>query len=797
MAILSVGMVGSFWVFQEYGQFTTELQELKDTYVDAQKAGIKQEVERVLAYIDFKRQTTEQQLKDSIQSRVYEAVAVANNIYTTYRGEKSDQEIQELIKETLRPWRFNNGRGYFFIYDMQGNNVLLPFSPSLEGQNLWNLQDSKGNYTIQIATEMIREAGEGFQRWYWYKPGEYQKMSEKIGFHKQFEPYGWWVGTGEYVEDFERDVQRETLEWINKIRFGEDGYIFAYGFNGVTLAHFKQENIGINQWNFKDANGIYVLRKLISISQQEGGGFLNYVGTVRPSTGLPSPKIGYARSVKDWGWMVGAGVYVDSINKTISLKRQNLIAKIQKNILTIFLILVASLLIIGVLLRYIYRKTTKDLVIFNRFFKQAATQSLHISDDLVHFSEFKSLAHSANQMVSERNRVSASLENLREQLIRSRKMEALGVLAGGVAHDLNNVLSAVVGYPDLLLANLPDDSPHRKSILAIKDSGIKAASIVQDLLTLARRGVAQRITLNINSIIENYLQSPEHQKILSDNPGVDLTISLDPNLLMVKGSQVHLQKTIMNLVANAAEAQPNGGSIHIKTENRYIDFQAQKEAEPAEGEYIFLAIEDKGFGIAESDLEHIFEPFFSKKHPGKSGTGLGMAVVWGTVQDHDGYINIVTAENRGTTFELLFPATRKDEIELGEADEIANLSGNGESILVVDDLREQRELAKAILTELGYTVEVAVSGEAALEYLKHHQVDLLFMDMIMEPGIDGLETFKRALLLHPNQKGIIASGYTETDRVKAAISIGVGQYVKKPYTLDTIGKVVKEELNRV
>jgi len=302
----------------------------------------------------------------------------------------------------------------------------------------------------------------------------------------------------------------------------------------------------------------------------------------------------------------------------------------------------------------------------------------------------------------------------------------------------------------------------------------------------------------MNSIIENYLQSPEHQKIMNNNPGVHVTNSLDPQLMMVNGSQVHLQTTIMNLMTNAAEAQPNGGSINIITENRYIELlPAHGQGEIKEGDYVFLAIEDKGFGIAAADLEHVFEPFFSKKHPGKSGTGLGMAVVWGAVQDHEGYINVVTAESQGTTFELYFPATREDIIEMDNSYDMENLRGNGESVLIVDDLREQRELAKAILTTLGYTAEIAASGEAALEYLRHHQVDLLLLDMIMEPGIDGLETFKQSLLLHPNQKAIIASGYTETDRVKAAISLGVGQYVKKPYTVSTIGKAVKEELCRL
>ncbi len=796
VAVLSVGMVGSFWVSQEYKKFNAELIKIKDDYITDQKAKIKQEIDRVMAYVDYKRAATENELKESIKARVYEAIALANNLYKTYQGQKSDKEIQNLIKEALRPLRFNNGRGYYFIFDMQGNNILHPTSPHFEGKNVLNLQDSRDSYLIQRMIKVLRDKGEGFLHWYWYKPDDQENMSEKIGFNKQFEPYEWLIGTGEYIEDFEQDVQREVLTRINTIRFGKDGYIFVYDFDATTLAHFKQKNLGVNRWDYTDANGTYVVKEFIRISQHDDGGFLEYVGTIRPSTGLPAPKIGYARAVKDWKWMVGAGVYVDSINAVVASKRKALIAKIKKDILSILAILIVSLFIIGIISRYIARKTTDNISIFTHFFEKAATESTKISDESVHFSEFKWLARSANQMVEERKKASASLAKLQEQLIRSRKMEALGVLAGGVAHDLNNVLSAMVGYPDLILANLPADSPHRKQILTIKDSGEKAASIVQDLLTLARRGVAQRVTLNINSIIENYIQSPEHEKIMKGNPDVLVTTNLDPSLMQISGSQIHLQTTIMNLVANAAEAQPNGGAIRITTDNRYIDLPVQEHSEIPEGEYVVLAVKDQGVGIAQKDLEHIFEPFFTKKHLGKSGTGLGMAVVWGTVQDHDGHIDVSTTENRGTTFELYFPVTRVDIFDMGNTDEIEHFHGEGESILVVDDLLEQRELAKAILTKLGYNAETAASGEAALEYLERHKVDLLVLDMIMEPGIDGLETYKQSLLLHPDQRAIIASGYTETDRVKAAISLGVGQYVKKPYTVITIGKAIKEELQR-
>lgn len=296
-------------------------------------------------------------------------------------------------------------------------------------------------------------------------------MSEKIGFSKRITPYNWWIGTGEYIEDFEKIVQKEALQYINTIRFAEDGYIFVLDFDGVTLAHFNKNILGVNRWNLQDANGVYINRRLIAASQQKDGGYVEYVGTVRPSTGLPAPKIGYAKALMDWRWTIGCGVYVDSIHTTLALKKKALTKGIQQNILFVLGVLVLALVIIGFVSNYFARKIINNIKIFTQFFNTASTEAIEIEDDSVHFSEFKTLAGSANKMIEERNRAAQSLKQLQEKLVRSQKMEALGILAGGVAHDLNNLLSGVIGYPDLILATLPPDSPYRKHIITIQNSG--------------------------------------------------------------------------------------------------------------------------------------------------------------------------------------------------------------------------------------------------------------------------------------------------------------------------------------
>ncbi len=188
--------------------------------------------------------------------------------------------------------------------------------------------------------------------------------------------------------------------------------------------------------------------------------------------------------------------------------------------------------------------------------------------------------------------------------------------------------------------------------------------------------------------------------------------------------------------------------------------------EVKEGDYAVLTVSDTGMGIPAENREKIFEPFYTKKTMGRSGTGLGLAIVWGTVKDHNGYIDVQTEVGEGTTFTLYFPVTREELIAQQQKAPIERYMGKGESVLVVDDIAEQREMAATILRGLGYQVRSVFSGEEAVEYLKGNKADILVLDMIMAPGIDGLETYRRVLEINPKQKAILVSGFSETERVK-------------------------------
>jgi PAS domain S-box-containing protein len=381
---------------------------------------------------------------------------------------------------------------------------------------------------------------------------------------------------------------------------------------------------------------------------------------------------------------------------------------------------------------------------------------------------------------------------LKEKLERAYRMESLGILAGGVAHDLNNMLGPLVGYPELILRKLPEDSPVRQQIVRMGRSAKDAADVIQDLLTLARRGRYEMKPTDLNEAIRGYLDSPAAAKMIEGHPQVNLNITLNDGPCLIMGSTPHLSKAIMNLIVNAYDAMPEGGEINVTTSLQTLARLHSGHDRINPGEYIVFSVKDNGPGIEKNDLDKIFEPYYSKKKMGTSGSGLGLSVVYGIVKDHNGYYDVLSEPGKGAEFLLYFPATAR----LVAADNDVALDFNGsEKLLVVDDSADQREVATELLSSLGYEVASVSSGRAAVDYLKSHRVDLVVLDMIMEKDFDGLETYRVILNSHPHQKAIIVSGFSATDRVEQTLALGAGRYIKKPYTRQEIGRAVRETLD--
>ena len=410
-------------------------------------------------------------------------------------------------------------------------------------------------------------------------------------------------------------------------------------------------------------------------------------------------------------------------------------------------------------------------------------------------AELRTANEMLHQEMEERKQAEKEARESEEKLARSRRMESLGFMAGGIAHDLNNILAGIVSYPDLLLMDLPEENPIRKPIERIKESAQRAVDVVSDLLTVARGVAAAKEVVNLNTIVEEFLSSAESKQIESINPSTTLKAQLDLDPLSISCSSVHIKKCLLNLVTNAYESIEESGNIVVSSRNCHLDELLSGYEDVPKGEYAVLTVSDNGSGIPADDIERVFEPFYTKKVMGRSGTGLGLAVVWNTVKSHEGYIDVTSCEG-GTQFELFFPMIRDALTAEKEQSRLEDYLGSGERVLVVDDEEMQREIACELLAKLGYSAEAVSSGEEAIEYLRKRSADLIVLDMFMPKGMDGRETYEEALKITPNQKAIIASGFAETEDVKAAQRLGAGRYVKKPYTIETIGIAVKEELEK-
>ncbi|WP_028582954.1 hybrid sensor histidine kinase/response regulator [Desulfogranum mediterraneum] len=384
--------------------------------------------------------------------------------------------------------------------------------------------------------------------------------------------------------------------------------------------------------------------------------------------------------------------------------------------------------------------------------------------------------------------------NLQEQLTDAKRMESLGLMAGSVAHDLNNILAGIITYPELLLLDLDENFKYREEITMVRDAGRRAAAVVDDLLTVARGASCKKEPRNINTIVSGYFSSVEYNNICQRFPEITVLSYLEDRLLTINCSGMHISKSLTNLVNNAAEAIQTRGVITVTTRNLCLQQPYQGYELIEAGEYVVIAVEDDGAGISPEDRAKIFSPFYSKKIMGRSGTGLGLAVVWNTVHDHGGYIDLGSSK-AGTLFSLYFPVIKACCRTSVRPAALPTHQGKGQRILVVDDQKSQREIASRLLNRMGYQPYTVPSGEQALEFIKEKQVDLVILDMLMDPGINGCETYRRILEEVPEQKAIITSGYSSSRDVDLARELGITQFIKKPYSLHELGQALQLEFS--
>ncbi len=394
--------------------------------------------------------------------------------------------------------------------------------------------------------------------------------------------------------------------------------------------------------------------------------------------------------------------------------------------------------------------------------------------------------------LTERKRAQQQREKLQEQLMQSQKMEAVGTLAGGVAHDFNNLLTVIKGHCDIGLRHLDDPQTLESNLTQIRESANRAANLTRQLLLYSRSEPMDMELLNVNTAVSGMF------KMLKRLIGEDVTVRTDlaDDLWDVKADPGNIEQVIMNLSVNARDAMPGGGTLIFRTSNKRIDEKyAYDNAYARAGRYVCLEVEDTGSGMNTETRERIFEPFFTTKGSGK-GTGLGMSVVYGIVQEHNGWIHIYSAPGEGTSFKIYIPASfEKRKPERNTADILKQGAGGGERILLVEDEQEVLAATRLLLEESGYTVETTESAEEALELFvqRGEDFDLIFTDTIL-PGKTGLQLIDEVRKISPDVRVLLCSGYTGDRLNRENIQEQKLPFIQKPYDLADLLDTVKKQL---
>ncbi|MCX7981725.1 MAG: PAS domain S-box protein [Syntrophales bacterium] len=380
------------------------------------------------------------------------------------------------------------------------------------------------------------------------------------------------------------------------------------------------------------------------------------------------------------------------------------------------------------------------------------------------------------------------MKKMEEALIRSEKMEAIGNLAGGVAHDFNNILQAVLGYATLIQMNHPKGSDDHVRAQLIINAATSAMELIKRLLGFARSTPGDVSTFDLNDEITKIVQMYGRTK-----KGIEIHIKLGPNLPSVEGDRVQIEQVFLNILVNAGQAMPEGGDIFVETEEVEIDEQTARIHRVKAGHYVKVSITDTGIGMDEETRSKIFEPFFTTKSP-EEGTGLGLTTAYGIVKAHHGFINVYSELGRGTTFSVYLPASDKAVVEHKEKGKTAPTGC--ETILVVDDELPVLDVAADILSYLGYTVLKASGGEEAISIYRERKadIDLVILDMIM-PRMNGKDVFIRLKEIDPSVRVCITTGYTQTGQALEMLDLGVKAFIQKPYAISELAHRIREILD--
>jgi len=780
--------------YLEYREFQTNSTQLEAKHHTATKELLRNEVTRITQLIEDKRSKIESRLKQRIRLRTNQAHASATQIYNTYHNIWPENKLKDTIKAALRSQKFFNGDGYYFAHSLDGTVQLHGLKPHIEGQNRFGFKNSKDQYVVQDLLKIINKKSEGFHSYNYVSYSQPDFEREKIVFVKHFKPFNWSIGTGDYKANIEHIIKQEILDYIKQVRFGKNSYIFVVDYQGTVVMNVSQQHlIGKNIWNLEDPNGIKVIQEERKAVENPDGAFIYYTWN-KPSTSKPSPKVSFMKGIEDWQWMIGAGLYLDDIQSDIDALQINLKKQIISKMITLLILTMISVFIVIIRTNYTSEKISREQTLLIDFFTNLSSSPEKIDLNKVQFTEFTSLAKSANIMLDRQENIENDKKNIEIQLRQSQKMEALGKIVGGIAHDFNNLLGIMMGYAELLKTNLSKDSQNQSYASQIFDASMRGSKLTKKLLGISRSKEQFAEHIELNTLLNENREL--FQKTITAR--VLLDYKLEEPLPLIYCDQSDLNDCLLNLCINAMHAMKDTEypKLSFKTSHILIPTINAAKLGITAGEFIEFAITDNGTGIDEQILEHIFEPFFTTK--GDLGTGLGLSQVYAFMKRCNGAIEIDSIPAKGTRVALLFPAKKsyheKHKQKSTKSRSRETLDGN-ETILIVDDEPSLTAMTATILENKGYKALTCNSGKSALDILSNQKVDLLISDMIM-PEMSGDELASTVKQQYPQLPILLASGYSEQHNLNQLDPELYENILIKPFDSTALLQRIRSLLNK-
>ncbi|WP_024955529.1 sensor histidine kinase [Sulfurospirillum arcachonense] len=665
-----------------------DINELRENYIEEQKRIVKDHVDISIQYINTSREIRLKRVKQNLKDNIQNAYTFMENTYEKYHKTMPEKDLKELITSALRKIRFLNGRGYYYISNMDGLSIMHGKMKSLENTNL-STGPIKNVREVQAKiVNLLLKQNEGFLQYKWFRKNVPDGIkSKKIAYVKYFKPYNWYIGAGDYIEDIEEELKSDLLDIIGKIRFGTDGFIFVATYSGVGISHPDKTIEGKDSFNLRDKNGFLFVQELIKVAKSnKDGGYVRYIGPYRPETGKPGEKITYTKGVGNWDWFVGSGLFIEPLESELKLKEE----KLNQDFMYVATFLFFVFAIIGLIIYFGAKKFSKNIDEsfheFEIFFAKTAENNVSLDVKNMEFVEFEVLAKHTNELVNKIKDLNQNLEAKVAQrtqelkhtnktlektlsklhvtevsMLENEKMAALGELVAGVTHEINTPVG-------LSLTGITHFSSITKNLKQLYESDslsqdefegyVKVSNELADTITLNLKRAAEIIKsfktvaidqtsqdkreINVKEYFEEVLLSLRNKTKKSN---IDFKIECD-NSLTINTYPGALSHIITNLVINSI--------VHgfINTQKGEVIITVKKV-----DNNVNITYKDDGVGIPASNLDKIFNPFFTTKK-GNGGSGLGLNIIYKIITDElHGKIRCESKENEGAIFYITFPLT--------------------------------------------------------------------------------------------------------------------------------------------